>query len=772
MFKPQLKSPLRNSIMRALLAGNSTTSVPSFYFNFSNPQNVTLGAAQARGNITSTQNAVIAASVSPSRTTGVAPLYVNFDATATTSTLITDADTVIQTARRNHELFYATDFGDSGAGVWANGVQSSGLTSKNAGYGPVTGHVYETPGTYTMQMVVTDGVNTVTKTGTIVVQDPNTVYAGTDTICISHSNNFTGAPSGATQVNTAGNTDMYAAWIAHKASNKRILFCKADSWTISATISAAGLSNGILGGYGTGVAHSFASGTVVSATAALGVAPVFNSSTASDFKFCNILLDANTNSAFESITADDYQITWYKMEARNAGSAFSITPNLVLNSLFKHEQTCIYECSHDDAYGVGGDPPQAIGATATNATPCVFTSTGHYFKRVNKVRLVGTPPTGFSTGVDYFISASNLTANTFSLTASATVDTPIASTSTATCDVIAQAEGGGQGLYVALTKGGVMGNYFDNCNVGEQTVRIPYIHTSHINNNYIARPNQTKNILKIHSRGYENIKDIPGVSGWSEKFMVSANFLDMRGGYSYGSVSTVTGRTATQVGDSTIIIMVGSPSEGPNEYLRNCIVENNFTQTCLGSPKDTNGFIKIGIPNVTVRNNILDASGGDRSAAFDGDYAYTYMNFANVLSSTNDSTIGVRIYNNTMYSNMRNMERANFVKVVAGGSFAEVDSLKVQNNLWYLPHATTPDKSVIDSQGATPTNVTSTFNTDSVSGGAAGNTPNFAVTPPVALADWRPTTGYAVDQGATVPVLRDFNMATRTGAYDLGAVLP
>lgn len=51
MFKPQLKSPLRNSIMRALLAGNSTPSVPSFYFNFSNPQNVTLGAAQARCDI-------------------------------------------------------------------------------------------------------------------------------------------------------------------------------------------------------------------------------------------------------------------------------------------------------------------------------------------------------------------------------------------------------------------------------------------------------------------------------------------------------------------------------------------------------------------------------------------------------------------------------------------------------------------------------------------------------------------------------------------------
>lgn len=712
---------------------------------------------------------VFTANFVASRVSGVAPLYVNFDATGTIHP---------QVVNPTHELFYSWTFGDAGAGNWANGVQSAGLTSKNSAFGPVTGHVFETPGTYVVDLIVMDGVNTKTKSVSITVQDPNLVYAGANTICISHSGNFTGAPSGADLYTTPGaSTDMFAAWNAKKASNKRILFCKADTWTISATISAAGLYNGILGGYGTGVAHTFASGTMVSVSAALGVAPVFNSSTASDFKFCNFRVDANTNVAFQSISADDYQITWYKMEARNAYCAFSLTPNLVYNSLFKHEQTCIYECLHGEAYGVGGNPPQSLGATASNGggvTPCVFTAAGHYFKRVNKVRLVGTPPTGFSTGTDYYISATNLTANTFSLTASSTVDTPLSSTSTATCDVIAQGEGGGQGLYVALTKGGVMGCYFDNCNVGEQTVRIPYIHTSHINNNYIARPNQTKNILKIHSRGYENIKDIPGVSGWSEKFMVSANFLDMRGGYSYGEVSSVTGRTATQVGDSTIIIMVGSPSEGPNEYLRNCIVENNFTQTCLGSPKDTNGFIKIGIPNVTVRNNILDASGGDRSAAFDGAYVYTYINFASVLSSTNDSTIGVRIYNNTVYSNLRNAENAAFVRVNAGGGLAEVDQLKVQNNLWYLPHATASTGALSLAAGAAPTNVTNTHNTDSVTGGAGGNTPNFAVTPPVLLTDWRPSTGsYAIDRGTTVPVLRDINNASRAGGtYDLGALLP
>ena len=715
---------------------------------------------------------VITPSVSAARTSGVAPLYVNIDATGTTSTLITDVNPDIQRARRNQELFFAHDFGDPGAGTWANGVQSSGLTSKNAGYGPVTGHVFETPGTYIVTSVITDGVNSETVTNTITVQDPNTVYAGTATICISHSGNFTGKPTGALEI-TAGSDDMYAAWNDHKASNKRILFCKADTWTISATISASGLSNGILGGYGTGVAAAFGSGTMVTANAANFVSPVFNSSGATDFRFCNIRLDAAYNDAFHSLASDDLQITWYKMEARNAYSAFSMSPNLVYGSLYKHEQLCIYECLHDQAYGVTGTPPIFVGATATNANPCVFTAVGHYFKRTNKVRLVGTPPTGFNTGVDYWVSASNLTANTFSLTASATVDTPMASTSTATCDVQAQSLGGGQGLYVALTNGGIMGSYFDNCNVGEQTVRIPYIHTSHISNNYIARPNQTKNALKIHSRGYENIVVIPGVSGWSEKFVVSANFTDLRGGYSHGETTNNSGNIASDVGYSDMMIMVGSPSEGPNELLRNFIVENNYTQTCLGNTKDLNGFITVGCPNVTVRNNILDASVGDRTSLFNNNYPYLYMNFANVKSTTVDSTIGVRIYNNTMYSNMRNAENADFVRILTS-AYGDVDQIKVQNNLWYFPHATTGAKAAIGlGLSAEPTNVTNSNNTDSVVGGAAGNTPNFVATPPVLLTDWRPTTGYAVNQGATVPVLRDFNNASRYGAaYDLGAVLP
>ena len=758
--------PYANSVL-----GATTPSVPSFYFNFSNPQNVTLGAVQARGNITSTQNAVIAASVSPSRTTGVAPLYVNFDATGTTSTL---------SANPSHELFFAHDFGDAGAGTWANGVQSSGLTSKNAGYGPVTGHVYETPGTYTVQMVVTDGVNTATKTGTIVVQDPNTVYAGALTICISHSGNFTGAPSGAAQVNTAGNTDMYAAWNTYKASNKRILFCKADTWTASATVDAGGLSNMIVGGYGTGAAHTFASGTLVSVTPNTGIGVMFQGGGANDVKFCEFKIAANaTHYGCAATNTTGINVTWYKIETRGAYAGFSITTGpLSMNSLYKQPGNCIYECLVDQLYGYAGlptDTPRVTGASASNGSPCIFTSTGHPFKRFNRVRLSGTAPTGLNTSTDYYISASNLTANTFSLTASITVDTPLASSSTATCDVTAKSLGGGMGAFVSMTNGGIMGSYFDNGNNGEQVIRIPYFVGSHINNNYLARPNQGKNILKIQSRLYENIVGVS--SGYSEKLSISGNIFSLRGGYSLGAAIPNNGQTATRVGEPSIIMGFGNSGEGgdANEYCRNIIVEQNFTRDTLGSPTDNMIFIAVNCPNVTVRNNIADFSKGDRSTGFAGSYSYTWGSFASITTSTpGQQTTGVRIYNNTMYSNLSNAERFYFVRYI-DSVYTDADDITIKNNLYYTPFHSNADRGAFYNQnGAAGPTLAVSNNSDTVAGSSVTPAPGFVAQPPVLLTDWRPNTGsYAIGTGAALPVMRDFNNVTRVGAGNhLGAVLP
>src|SRR3972149_6052856 len=130
-------------------------------------------------------HAAVTASVVPSRTSGVAPLSVFFDATTTTS----DA-----TTRPFHDLDYAWDFGDPSAGAWA----LDGLP-KNQAKGGVAGHVFETPGTYTVTLTVRNALGeTDTQRVSITVQDPEVVFAGANTVCFSVSGNFTGGPTGAT----------------------------------------------------------------------------------------------------------------------------------------------------------------------------------------------------------------------------------------------------------------------------------------------------------------------------------------------------------------------------------------------------------------------------------------------------------------------------------------------------------------------------------------------------------------------------------------------
>ena len=707
-------------LLQAIRAGNSTPSVPSFYFNFSNPQNVTLGAEQARGNITSTQNAHITMSASLSRVVGVAPLYVNIDMTGTTSDL---------TANATHDLFYSVNWGDSGAGQWANGVQSPGLTDKNWSFGPVGGHVFETPGTYLVTPTSTDGVNSAAKPGYVTVLDPNVVYAGTDTICISHSNNFTGAPSGATQVNTAGNTDMYAALNTYKASNKRILFCKADSWTCSAQNTFTGIAGMTISGYGTGAArtavfNASASDTLVSVTPSYwsaGGSVFYFDAENSDIRVHNFKIASNSAVKAVGIGATISGILVAKIEIRECSAGFS-APGPVGSVDSVLDEHCMYECLVDDLYGYSGvDTPRA-NVTTTNGVADIA-ATGHYYAIGYKVHFptagegttqfpsTGTFPTGFAVTTGYFISSAGFGANSFRLAptqADALAGTnTITPTSSGTYPLFSNGISGGIGAFVAFVRGGIMGCYLDSCNHGEQTLRTPFLDRAHINNNFIARPNQGKGILKIHSCIYASIPK------YTEKFVVSANVLSLRNGFSLGS--TVAGVTITEVGDSSMGITNGGASG--YEKVRNGIIETNITQGCLGNPKSSTGstFVVLGGPNFTVRNNIADFSVGDRDSPVTGVDPYTFTQFAAVSSATDDPTTGVRLYNNTLYSNIANAQVACFVnvnsptKVTATGlsstsvfTSTATHYLVVGSKVWFPP-GTTPPAPFVASTFPTPT---------------------------------------------------------------------
>jgi hypothetical protein len=175
-------------------------------------------------------------------------LSVFFDASGTTAT---------STALPFHDLEYRWAFGDpAGSPVsgttWNNGSRA-GVSSRNSATGPVASHVYEMPGVYTVALSATDGTNTVSNScAQIVVQDPETVFAGANTICFSGSGNFTGCPAGATHSTTSN----FVTAISFQATGRRLLFRRGETFTAASPARINSTGPGIVGAFGTGTLPS------------------------------------------------------------------------------------------------------------------------------------------------------------------------------------------------------------------------------------------------------------------------------------------------------------------------------------------------------------------------------------------------------------------------------------------------------------------------------------------------------------------------------------
>ena len=175
-----------------------------------------------------------------SRVQGVAPLAVFFD----TINVAGIAQPPEVNGRREYADFdYTWNFNDPSSGTWATSGHS-----KNEASGYVAAHVFETPGTYTVTLSVKDGVGVdELHQVTITVEDPDTVYAGGSTICVSSTSVFTGCPSGAVQLTTTVVNDV-ATYIA---TGRRILFRRGESWTTTAALALSGADTITIGAYGT-----------------------------------------------------------------------------------------------------------------------------------------------------------------------------------------------------------------------------------------------------------------------------------------------------------------------------------------------------------------------------------------------------------------------------------------------------------------------------------------------------------------------------------------
>ncbi len=188
--------------------------------------------------------------ISVSRSTGVAPLAVTFDALGTTAPALTSLPF--------SEIYYAWTFGDTAGGAaWAYGT-NPGVALKNEANGPVAAHVFETDGDYTVTCwaFYLDSGGTLQSgfaTTAITVTDPDTVFAS-NTIYISQSGlpvpGLGGVPIGA-------NVQQVTNWSSLQSLSstyKRILLKRGDAWAINdgVGIDSSRTGPGIIGAYGSG----------------------------------------------------------------------------------------------------------------------------------------------------------------------------------------------------------------------------------------------------------------------------------------------------------------------------------------------------------------------------------------------------------------------------------------------------------------------------------------------------------------------------------------
>jgi PKD repeat protein len=270
-----------------------------------------------------------------SRSIGVAPLSVHFDASSTKSA---------ETTRPFHELYYGWDFGDTDPGTWAISKKN-----KNKATGPIAAHVYEKAGEYTVTLTVRDIYgNEVELHSTITVQDPKSVFSGTKTICISTGGDFSGCPSGAKHLTTNLSNRIQDELIA----NRRVLLHRGDHWTFSKGLSIRRMNGpGMIGAYGAcqnpndrGIC---ANNPKIQFTSSSGDA-LFDADESNDWRIADIQMIGNGSStagpSVEGIT-NMRNLLLYRLSARRFESTFMIAYYKTI-----HDQVSIIECESYDSH--------------------------------------------------------------------------------------------------------------------------------------------------------------------------------------------------------------------------------------------------------------------------------------------------------------------------------------------------------------------------------------------------------------------------------------
>jgi len=272
------------------------------------------GTASQSATVTVAGSGAITPSLVPSRVSGVAPLAVFFDATGTTAN---------STSRPFHELEYRWNFGDAASGSWSATPGMPNL-SRNLATGPVAAHVFESPGTYTVNLTVLDGSGAATTSVQVTVTNPDTVFAA-NTLCVGAGSTpvagVGGCPDGAAVLQSG---DFDAVINGNIANRKRILFRRGDAFNSSADADIDVNGPGLIGAFGSG------NRPLVNVTGNNSAIQLSTSSTPTikDWRVMDLEINGNSGSATNGIYAEGGidQVTLLRLNIHHVHVGVRLSP--------------------------------------------------------------------------------------------------------------------------------------------------------------------------------------------------------------------------------------------------------------------------------------------------------------------------------------------------------------------------------------------------------------------------------------------------------------
>lgn len=264
------------------------------------------------------------------------------------------------------DLDYFTSFGDtssSGSGTWRFGAHADAQIprSKNTDNGPVVTHVYEVAGSYTVTTtaVAPNGSTSAVETQ-ISITDPNTVWSGANTVCLSTNTDHTGC-SFAAAVHVNNVTDLDTALTANGCHNasKRCLLHRGQTFALNPQVAYSGTSPRLLGVYGTGnkpvvncVGNCF---TLAAGNSDVRMVDIDFRGSGVDST--NSLWTASSGSAATAgSAADTHQMLCLRCDARHFNSVVFLHPNAPSNTLPDgvHSDVSIVDSDFRYSSGQGG----------------------------------------------------------------------------------------------------------------------------------------------------------------------------------------------------------------------------------------------------------------------------------------------------------------------------------------------------------------------------------------------------------------------------------